>query len=390
MLVSPFTRAHDDHRAAAEPTGVIREACLQLLDEHIEAAMPLAERMRHLERGLRACLQAGLTAVQTNDPHAWPAYLALQQRGAVPVRVFLTIPHAEMATALRQADRTAAERTVPLANDRVGLVSCHRCKLFADGSLGAETAALRAPYAGGLCDHAGVLVVEPSVLLARIGAAHRDGYRVEIHAIGDRAAAAALDALAAAGVPPAARPILTHCQVLGADLVERMHRAGVVANVQPSFVRADARWAARRLGAGSTRLAYAYAWRTLLRRGVHLAGGSDAPVESCAPLTGLYDAIFREPAPHDDDDDEPPDDGISVGADGLRRWHADQCLSFAEAVHLYTAGAAYCAGADASLGRLLPGYRADFTVLDQAVWDDPRLLRSARILQVWVDGRRRL
>ena len=56
--------------------------------------------------------------------------------------------------------------------------------------------------------------------------------------------------------------MLTHCQVLGADLVLKMARLGVVANIQPSFVPTDMRWVSLRLG--QAHLKYSYAWRTLL------------------------------------------------------------------------------------------------------------------------------
>jgi predicted amidohydrolase YtcJ len=139
-----------------------------------------------------------------------------------------------------------------------------RVKIFSDGSLGAETAALRvfskdSTDAAPAMNDKGVLVYERSVLADMIVEAYRAGYRVEIHAIGDAAAEQVLTALddsevmlASAQSPGEAvrfcgrgesqerhrhwRPILTHCQVLGADLIERMAEKGIVANVQPSFV----------------------------------------------------------------------------------------------------------------------------------------------------------
>ena len=74
-----------------------------------------------------------------------------------------------------------------------------------------------------------------------------------------------------------------------------MHNLGVVANIQPQFVRTDAAWARRRLG--PTALAHAYAWKSLLEAGVACAGGSDAPVETPEPLKGIYSAMFRDAGP---------------------------------------------------------------------------------------------
>lgn len=86
------------------------------------------------------------------------------------------------------------------------------------------------------------------------------------------------------------RPVLTHCQILGEDLIKKMVSQGVVANIQPSFVPTDSMWVEKRL----SDLQYGYAWKTLIQNGVVCAGGSDAPIETHEPLVGMYDAIFRQ------------------------------------------------------------------------------------------------
>jgi predicted amidohydrolase YtcJ len=68
------------------------------------------------------------------------------------------------------------------------------------------------------------------------------GYRVEIHCIGDMAAEQTLTALERAGYDASDRPVMTHCQVLSEEIIERMRRIGAVANIQPSFVPTDMRF----------------------------------------------------------------------------------------------------------------------------------------------------
>jgi predicted amidohydrolase YtcJ len=100
---------------------------------------------------------------------------------------------------------------VPLPDDSTGLLSCHRVKLFADGSLGAKTAALREPY----CRHGssgggqGVLIMSQEELVQEFRYADEKGYRLEVHVIGDQAAEVVLDALEEANISPDQRPILT-------------------------------------------------------------------------------------------------------------------------------------------------------------------------------------
>lgn len=129
-----------------------------------------------------------------------------------------------------------------------------RLKIFSDGSLGAATAALRIPSSGGDDDkgeadeiaHKGLLIHNADSLAEMIHVASSHNYRLEIHAIGDAAASQVLDCLLAykasvsssstGCVPTDWRPVITHCQILGKDLIEKMKSVGAVANVQPSFV----------------------------------------------------------------------------------------------------------------------------------------------------------
>jgi hypothetical protein len=117
-------------------------------------------------------------------------------------------------------------------------------------------------------------------------------------------------------------------------------------------------------------LSHAYAWKTLLGAGVVVAGGSDAPIESCAPLVGMYDAMHR-----------------ASRVDSTDVFRPEECLSFAEALGLYTTGAAAAAGCEAFMGRIAPGYFADLVILDDGVLSDPGLLRQAEPLWVVVGGR---
>jgi predicted amidohydrolase YtcJ len=376
--------------ASHEPTGLLKEsACDRVASLSIGSD---ATRRACITRGLRECLQRGITAVQTNDGGAWPLYAALAKEEALPLRVFLTVQAHEVGTP-----------SAPPPGSRVGeLLSCHRAKIFADGSLGADTAALSEPYqhlrageeedeeedgpaakapaakrarsAPRECDHAhaalGVLVHAREPLRALVARTHAAGFRLEVHVIGDRAADEVLGALEAAGAGPAARPILTHCQVLRGDLIARMRALGAVANVQPQFVASDARWVDKKLSAALR--PFAYAWRTLLREGVIVAGGSDAPIERADPLEGMHVAVFR----------------FLQGT--ASPWRPEEALSREEALHIYTVGGALAAQEEARLGRVAPGMAADLVVLGVDAWAEPARLAACPVEQVWVAGRRRL
>jgi len=162
----------------------------------------------------------------------------MERAGTLPLRVYLTVDYSDLAAGMAPPSGAVG---IP-----GGLLKCDRVKLFGDGSLGAETAAIRGKYntedgeerpvPASPDDEEGVLIQPPDELAVKIADARSQGFRLEIHAIGDRAAATVLDGLEAAGVTPEDRAVITHCQLLGADLIERMAAMQCVANIQVTQV----------------------------------------------------------------------------------------------------------------------------------------------------------
>jgi predicted amidohydrolase YtcJ len=174
------------------------------------------------------------------------------------------------------------------------------------------------------------------------------GIQVSTHAIGDRGNATALDlyeeafrANPAAG--KAARWRIEHAQILRPADIPRFHADHVIASMQPSHAIGDLHWAAQRLG--EARLKGAYAWQSLLKSGAVVVGGSDAPVERGSPMIEFYAAVARKDLK-----------GFS-GPD----WHPEETLSRPQALKLFTASAAYARFAEADLGTIAVGKRADLT-----------------------------
>jgi len=399
-----------DRDEQGRPTGLLREKAAGMVEALI---LESAERRRqYVEVGLDYCLRMGLTCVQTNDERCWSTYKQLADESKLPLRVFLTIMHAEMGM-----------EGQPVAGQEHGpLLSCHRIKMFADGALGAETAALTQPYVHrcahtqhshshaeehaadgqGKRDNYGILIYSQESMDEKVRRAHELGYRIEMHVIGDRAAEMAVQALKAAAIPPTARPILTHCQVLSASLLRDMAALNVVADIQPQFATTDCRWVDDRLSPSLQR--YAYIWRTLKEGGIRCAGGSDSPIEVPSPFEGMHAAIFR-PRRQYRDMRQHRDDWLQLRRDSaglteaerderLREWCGgswvrEECLDVRQALELYTADGAYCAGKESELGVLAVGYMADFVVVDCDFVRDPHALLFAAAEEVWVAGVRR-
>ena len=256
-----------------------------------------------------------------------------------------------------------------LYDDRLRL---NGVKLYLDGALGSRGALLKADYADQRGNR-GLAQINGTQLRNLMSRAALDDFQVAIHAIGDLANAEALDAIEelSGDYGGDRRWRIEHAQIVDPADLPRFGRHGIVASMQPVHQTSDAAMAEARLGEG--RLAGAYAWRSMLEQGAHLAFGTDAPVEPIDPLAGLAVAISRTDAA-----------GQPFGG-----WHPEQTVSREQALAAYTAGAAYAGFAEGRFGRLVPGERADFVLLSaDPLVASPEQMRQIRVLQTWIAGQR--
>ncbi len=139
--------------------------------------------------------------------------------------------------------------------------------------------------------------------------------------------------------------------------------------MQPSHAIGDLHFAGARLG--QDRLAGAYAWKTLLNAGALVAGGSDAPVERGDPLIEFYAAVARK----------------DLKGQSGPGWHPEQALSREEALRLFTTAAAHARFADAELGSITVGKRADLTAFSVDLMTAPEAaIPKGRAVLTLVDG----
>jgi len=213
--------------------------------------------------------------------------------------------------------------------DPWGLVHAGPLKIISDGSLGTRTAACSHGYADDPHNH-GVLTVPPAELQDLLIRATGAGLEIALHAIGDLAVTAALDAFAATG----AQGTIEHAQLVSHGDLARFGRLGVAASVQPQHALDD-RDTADALWAGQTAVAYPLA--ALHRAGAMLRFGSDAPVAALDPWHAISAAVFRT-----DDDREP--------------WHPEERLD------LDTALAASAHGGTGGGAEIRPGAIADLVL----------------------------
>lgn len=335
-------------------SGVLLEDAAMSLDARVLAPRP-EDRERAILRGSRLALSRGVTTVEeiTSWPSV-PAFVRLAESGRLPIRVVLHVLHEDLPRA----------RALGLASGRPigagGRLVVGGVKLFADGSLGARTAALREPYADAPATR-GVLLLDADALASRIAEIERAGFRALVHAIGDAALDAALDAFERiAGAPGGARGHrVEHAELVpDARTLERIARLGIALAMQPNFVGnwqgPGGMYAAR---VGPRRLRAMNRFGSVARAGIPFAFSSDSmPID---PLFGIRSAVAH------------PETGERLAPlDAFRR---------------YTEWGARLAGAAGEWGRIAPGARADLVLLSAPPEEAARDAR-ARVLATIVDG----
>jgi predicted amidohydrolase YtcJ len=335
------------------PAGTLLEGAVALLEKHIPPPGEAAERAM-LEAALGHCLALGITSLDdiTSEPEAFERYAALLTAGKLPLRVTVSLPLVDERSRYRELRRAY----------RSPWLGFGWLKGFVDGVIESKTAAMLEPYAGS--DGRGELLIPPERLERLVAGAQADGFRVALHAIGDRAVRTSLDAFERAGRTRGHR--IEHIEVVDRADVPRFAALGVAASMQPYHaVPADdptaGAWAEN---LGSVRLGRAFAWRELHDARAELRFGSDWPVMTADPLRGLAVALTRT-----NETGRPPGG-----------WNPEQRLPLAEALRGYRAPGARSA--------LVPGERADLVVLARGVrLDRPETLwHGERVRAVVVDG----
>jgi predicted amidohydrolase YtcJ len=369
---------HVSTDAAGRPTGLLEERAQELVGALVNP-YPLSVLADAIDRAGTRYLSEGLTSVTEagigggwigRSPAELAAYQAARDAGRLRVRAELMIasdvlhpvgahPDDGLDLGLDLGIRTG------FGDDwlRIGAV-----KVFTDGSLVGRTAAMHDDYAGSPGNH-GYLQADAADLRATIIAAHRGGWQVAAHAIGDLAIDLVLDAYEAAGARyPRADPRhrIEHFAASRPDQVSRAAALGVVAVPQGRFASelGDGMLAA----AGPERASWLYRQRSLLAAGMTLPGSSDRPVVRGAPLLGIHDMVNRLTA-----SGEPFNQAEAVTAQ--------------EAVYAYTMGSAYASHQEHVKGSVTPGKLADLVVLSEdptAV--SPERLAGLEVLATFVDG----
>ena len=327
-------------------TGILFETAMTLVSDLIPKTS-VGQVSQAIEEAQTLLWKLGITGVHDFDRRTcFAALQELHAEGKLKLRVTKSIPIETLQEAVELGLRTG------FGDDflRIGSV-----KAFADGALGPRTAAMLQPYEGEP-ENRGLLMLDAEELVEKGRIAVENGLSLAVHAIGDSANHEVLQAYkqlrihesrTSSGSRSNLRHRLEHVQIIHPDDLPRLAELNLVASMQPIHATSDYPTADRYWG---DRSKTAYAWNSLLEAGTRMAFGSDAPVESPNPFWGLHAAVTRRRVD---------------GSPGPAGWYPEQKISLINAIQGFTSGAAYAAGMENRLGKLVPGYHADLLVLDQ-------------------------
>ena len=319
-----------------------------------------------LKIGLNYCAAQGITTIINMDGNLYQAELLAELEAEDELTCRVELPyHFTPGKPLESLDVATTIRS-KLASDKLW---CNKVKLFIDGVLDTHTAYRLHDYPGKPGDK-GKPLHNIETFNEIVTEADRRGFQISVHAIGDGAVRCVLDSYEVASNVNGKRDSrhrIEHIELIDPADIPRFHELGIVASVQPVHPPGCANFPLEPTISiiGKDQWENAYLWRTLVENGAQICFASDWPIAAVEPLIGIETAITRRPWAED---------------------LPDQCLSFEQTLHAYTAGGAYAAHKEDKIGSIAPGMAADLVLLNKAI--SPANISDVKVTMTICDGKK--
>lgn len=362
-----------ERNADGSPSGTLRETA----QEMVRAVMPKLTQETNVEAllaGIRHLNSVGITSyidawVGLED---YQSYQAIDKAGDLTARVVTSLTY-ESGFAKHYGDEFDQVLAGREAYESERL-SHQSVKLFLDGVLEGETAALLEPYLG-VHSHRGELILKPEELAAAVTRFDAMGLQVHMHAIGDRAVRSGLDAIEAArktNGPSDNRHHISHLQMIHVDDIERFSSLDTAANFQALWALPDSWIMELNLPVlGEERVQGMYPIASVEKAGGRIVGGSDWNVSSADPLAAIETAVRRQ-------------DPLAGGGPIL---NAGERISLATMIDAYTINAAWLMHQEDRAGSIEVGKKADLAILDHSLFDIPATeISDTKVVLTILDG----
>jgi predicted amidohydrolase YtcJ len=354
--------------ADGEPTGVLVDNAGDRLTEIIPPYSK-AYRLAALRKGEEHLLSYGFTGVMDAgaDLDEIEAMRTLCRSGELKLRLYVYASEGEAAEHFYNKGIEIGRYD--------GHFTLRGVKLFGDGSFGARSARMLKDYAD-TPGNRGLARYSDEELHKAVRDARLNGFQVSVHAIGDDTLKQVLSVYK--GVLDELplrdnRYRIEHCAVARGEDIRTMAAYGFIPSMQAVHCTSDWSMIGKCLGEASERAARTYVWRDFLDAGLHIANGSDAPVEEVNPYHGFCAAVTRK-------------DRSGKPAGG---WHPEQCMRREEALRAATLWVAEAQFEEGIKGSLEAGKLADFVVTDRDYMSCPAdELKDMRALITVIGGKK--
>lgn len=365
---------HFDTDENGEPFGIFRENANNLIYDRIPNAS-IHEVKEMILDAADYANSKGLTSVQTDDFGHVPgngfrevikAYTELKESGKLNLRIY---EQCLLPDILMLRDFLDDGYTTGYGDEmfRIGPL-----KLLSDGSLGARTAALCEPYADDPYT-SGILVYTHEEMDELVLTADNAGMDSAIHSIGDKAMYMAFDSIENVqnvSTRKDARHSIVHCQITDDALINKFKDMDIIAHIQPIFLHYDLHIVEDRVGKHKAEKTYAF--KTMLKKGIHIGLGTDCPVEDLDTMNSIYCAVTRMDL-----------EGYPKGG-----WLPEENLTVKDAVSSYTMGSAYASFEEDIKGSITEGKLADMVVLDSDIFKiSPEKIKDVQVDMTFLGGK---
>lgn len=370
---------HIERDGAGKPTGTLRDTAAEI-PFTVRPSPGLDHEASQLNQAFASMRETGITSVQDAavDDHLMQIYKRLYDDHRLNMRVRGSLHLKNLGESAQVLIDRASKFRAKWSIDP-DFLRADAVKIFADGVIEfpSQTAALLEPYLdarGVPTKNRGPSYFTQDNLNQIVSAADAAGLTVHIHAIGDRAVRAALDAFADARHRNGAldnRGQIAHLELIDPADFPRFKELGVIANFQLLWAQRDDYVDGATIKyLGPQRSKYLYPARSLRDAGATIAGGSDWSVSSFNAFAAMEHAITR-----------------SEGT-GHPALLPEQSLTLQNMVDAYTINAAYALKQERTTGSLEVGKRGDFIVLDRDIFMiDAGELHNTRVTATYLDGR---
>uniref|UniRef100_A0A7V3UZC4 Amidohydrolase n=1 Tax=candidate division WOR-3 bacterium TaxID=2052148 RepID=A0A7V3UZC4_UNCW3 len=330
---------------AGKPTGVVRGSAYEALSALLKRKLPAEIIEEAINLTARQAIQKGVTTIA--------AMVGTQEMSESEWQIILNALASALIRMIPFLQTWKPDLASKLSLPRVG--GC----LLLDGSFGSHTAAITGEYADAPGFN-GMLYHPDELIVNFLNRSNELALQTAFHAIGDRAIEQLIrshEKASIAGKNKLFRHRIEHAELLTPELITRIANLNLIISVQPAF---EALWGgpgglyAQRLG---QRWKFTNPLNSLLSAGIHIAGGSDAPITPLDPLFGIKAARSLP--------------------------NNEQSLNPTNAFALFTTYAAYSLKMEDQIGAIKPGFAADLVILNA----DPRIQPEAQILATYLAGK---